>query len=278
MKKRMLPYGYEMRSGCVVVNTSEAQIVRTLFEAYAEGASYMELAVRMQTGSTPYSDDGAGWNKNKIARILAGELYTGTEQYPVIIEKALYEQARARKPACGTTSEEARNVKAVRELSRCALCGGAICMSSGRTGWTRWNCASCGGIGPAAESERIMENLGAVCQALRGGLYDIQAPEATAASGEKLAEAESRFDVLLDGDDFDDAAAVSAALELASMRYASIGSEDYETARIRYVLDRESESPKTDAELVKSIASAILIRPDGSVGIKLKNGQMIGGL
>lgn len=277
MKKRMLPYGYGMRNGNIVENADEAQVVRALFNAYAKGASYKELAMRMEGSGTPYSPDDAGWNKNKIARILSCEQYTGTEQYPAIITRELYEQVQARKPACGTTSEAARRIKAVRELSRCALCGGTICMSSGRSGWTRWNCDSCGGIGPAAESERIMDNLAVVCQALRNGAYPIQAPDRSDPVDEELKEAEIRFGALLDTDDFDDAAATSAALKLASMRYGSIGSEDYETERIRYLLEQEPEAHREDVALIKSIASRLLIHPDGAVSIRLKNGQMIGG-
>lgn len=71
MKKRMLPYGYGMWNGNIVENADEAQAVRALFDAYAKGASYKELAMHMEGSGTPYSPDDAGWNKNKIARIPA---------------------------------------------------------------------------------------------------------------------------------------------------------------------------------------------------------------
>ena len=61
------------------------------------------------------------------------------------------------------------------------------------------------------------------------------------------------------------------AYALAAARLNAIGSEDYETLRIKEVLT--SEIPLHD--LLKSIASAVLIRLDGSVGLRLKNGQTI---
>ena len=61
------------------------------------------------------------------------------------------------------------------------------------------------------------------------------------------------------------------AYTLAAVRLNTIGSEDYETMRIREIL--RSEMPPHD--LLKSIASAVLIHPDGSAGLKLKNGQIM---
>ena len=64
-----------------------------------------------------------------------------------------------------------------------------------------------------------------------------------------------------------------AAYALAATQLNAIGSEDYETLRIREALS--SKAPPHD--LLKSIASAVLIHLDGSVGLQLKNGQNMEG-
>ena len=276
MKNRTLPYGYEMQNGKITENTGEAGIVRALFSAYAGGASYRELAIRMESSGMPYSQGDARWNKNKVARILNSELYCGETGYPALIDRDLYERAAARKPMYGEISDDARRVKAIRALSRCAVCGGAIRMSAGRRGWTRWNCADCGALGPNAETDRIMGYLAAIYQALVRGEYEISTPANNAPANAMLRLKEAAFDELLDSENFDETAATAAATELAAMRYSAVGLEDYETKRIQYLLAQLREIAESDITQIREIAAELLVHPDGGVSIRLKNGQMIG--
>lgn len=272
MKNRTLPYGYEMQNGKIAENRTEAETVRKLFSAYASGASYRELAIRMESECVPYSRDDARWNKNKVSRILNSELYCGEAGYPALIDRSLYEQAMARKPMYGEMTDDARRVKAIRAISRCAACGGTIRMSAGRKGWTRWNCADCGALGANAETERIMGNLAAIYQALVRGECEISVPEKDAPANDMLRQKESAFDELLDSENFDEAAATTAAIELAALRYDGISSGDYETKRIQYQLEQLREA---DIVRIREIASTVLIHPDGDVSIRLKNGQVL---
>lgn len=277
MKNRTLPYGYEMQNGKIAENRTEAETVRKLFSAYAGGASYRELAIRLESDCVPYSQGETRWNKNKVSRILNSELYCGEAGYPALIDRSLYEQAMARKPMCGEISDDARRVKAIRALSRCAICGGTIRMSAGRKGWTRWNCTDCDALGANAETEQIMGNLGAIYQALVRGEYEIGIPKKDAPANDMLRQKESAFDELLDSENFDEAAATTAAMKLAALRYDDTGSEDYETRRIQYQLEQLRGNRETDITQIRGIAAAILIHPDGDVSIRLKNGQLLGG-
>ena len=277
MKNRTLPYGYEMKNGKIAENRTEAETVRKLFSAYASGASYRELAIRMESSGMPYSQGETRWNKNKVSRILNSELYCGEAGYPALIDRSLYEQAMARKPMCGEISDDARRVKAIRALSRCAVCGGTIRMSAGRKGWTRWNCADCGALGPNAETGRIMDNLAAIYQALVRGECEISIPEKDTSANDMLRQKENAFDELLDSENFDEAAATTAAMKLAALRYDDTGPEDYETRRIQYQLEQLRGNQETDITQIRGIVAAILIHPDGDVSIRLKNGQLLGG-
>ena len=279
MKKRTLPYGYEMRNGKLAENKAEAEIVRELFRAYADGASYRELTAKMESSGLPYSEDCTVWNKNMIARILNSELYAGTEDYPALIDRSLYDKAMARKPVFKETTDDTRKVKAVRELSRCAICGGEIRISTGSgKRWNRWNCAECGGLGPSAETEKIMELVGTLFRLMLQGDIGIIEPITEESDKPEMSKAEADFDDLLDRDDFDENAATNAAMRLAEIRYAEIGCEDYETMRIRYLLEQVPPSDEIDASLLKAITASILILPGGDVTIRLMNGQMIGGV
>lgn len=277
MKNRTLPYGYEMQNGKIAENRTEAETVRKLFSAYASGASYRELAIRMESSGMPYSQGETRWNKNKVSRILNSEMYCGEAGYPALIDRDLYERAVARKPMYGEMTDDARRVKAIRALSRCAICGGTIRMSAGHKGWTRWNCADCGALGPNAETERVMGNLAAIYQALVRGEYEISIPEKDAPANDTLRQKENAFDELLDSENFDEAAATTAAMKLAALRYDDTGPEDYETRRIQYQIEQLRGNQETDITQIRGIVAAILIHPNGGVSIRLKNGQLLGG-
>ena len=274
MKNRTLPYGYEVRNGAICECAAEAKIVRRLFSSYAEGQSFQDLSLSLQAEGVPYHGGDVNWSKNKVARIINSSLYLGTEKYPPLVGEALYDRAAAKKPACGMTKETGRT-KAIWRISRCACCGGKIRVVSGKTGWNRWCCSDCGQIGPRAVTACIMTNLSKIWNELVTGAYEITAPICENTPGASLAEAETAFGVLLDEDKFDEKAAMSAAMKLAAMRYDCIGSADYETERIRYMLQNAEPAAEMDVDLLRSISSAILIHSDGMVSVRLSNGQVL---
>lgn len=273
MKNRTTPYGYGVQNGRICVSGMEGNVVIELFRAYASGASFKALAEQMRSKGIPYHDGDAAWDKNKIARILNCSTYLGTVEYPALIDRNLYEKARARKPACAI-SEETRMAKAVREIARCACCGGKIRMGAGRTGWTRWNCDECGALGANATTEKIMGQLEVAWLSLQEHM--IREPQREEARDDALTRAESDFAAMLDEANFNETAAIEKALELAVARYDCISSSGYETMRIRRLIKEAPGTAGVDVNLLRSIAAAILIKPDGGVDIILKNRQTIG--
>lgn len=86
---------------------------------------------------------------------------------------------------------------------------------------------------------------------------------------------ENEFDLAIHAEAFNESEAKAKAISLASARFNALGSEDYETMRIQYILTRAGQNGGLDTELLRQITSAILIHPDGAVSLKLKNGQII---
>ena len=275
MKNRTMPYGYELRDGKCCVSGREAEIVTELFAAYARGASYKELAKCMASRGVPYHDGDTAWNKNKVARILNCAAYLGTAEYPALIDRSLYDAAMARKPAY-TISEETSRARAIREMSRCGCCGGRIRMSAGREGWVRWNCADCDALGAKATTKNIVPQVEAILASLIRGESIIVEPPHKETQVSALMQKESSFAATLEAEDFDEAVAMTTAMELASARYDCIGVEDYETMRIRRRVEQAAGNTNFDMNLLRDVASEILIQPSGEVDIILKNGQTIG--
>ena len=57
MALRKFPYGYVMERGEVIVNDSEAEIIRWIFENRARGRSIWEMARELHNGTDPYFRD-----------------------------------------------------------------------------------------------------------------------------------------------------------------------------------------------------------------------------
>ena len=88
-------------------------------------------------------------------------------------------------------------------------------------------------------------------------------------------QSENEFNLAIQAEDFDEPAARAKAISLAAARFDTLGSEDYETMRIQYILARTEQNGGLDTALLRQITSAILIFPTGEISLKLKNGQIM---
>jgi DNA invertase Pin-like site-specific DNA recombinase len=70
------PYGYRIVGGLYVVEPSEAQAVRTIFQGYIEGRS-LEAIARSLDDAGVRTKRGGPWRKQTVAAILGNPLYAG---------------------------------------------------------------------------------------------------------------------------------------------------------------------------------------------------------
>ena len=85
----------------------------------------------------------------------------------------------------------------------------------------------------------------------------------------------SEFNLAIQAEEFNESAARAKAISLAAIQFDALGSEDYETMRIQYILAKTEQNGGLDTALLRQITSAILIHPTGEVSLKLKNGQIM---
>lgn len=93
MKKRYLPFGYQITDGKTTIVQEEAEAVQYIFEEYTAGKSLRKIAENMTARKTPYHEDSSKWNQNMVSRVLANEIYCGNEKYLPIITEAQYRLA-----------------------------------------------------------------------------------------------------------------------------------------------------------------------------------------
>ena len=90
-KIRNIPFGYMIRNGEFVINGQEVGLVRIAFDEYMAGASYASIAKTLQATGICYHADSPLWNKHMVKRMLENSRYTGTDEYPCIIEQVLFD-------------------------------------------------------------------------------------------------------------------------------------------------------------------------------------------
>lgn len=276
MANRKLPFGYEMRWGIIRINAAEAPIVEEIYVAYSEGMSYRQIMDKLNAQTVPYHEPGKPWNKNMVARILSNELYTGNDSYPAILSLEEYRRAVSAKPTTGAPLDTSGQSKAIRQLAKCAVCNRKLSLSDNKYGWARWNCPSCNAISADAVMPDTIAALSHILTAVVRNPGLVRTPSQTEQSAQSVADQlENEFNLMIHAEEFDESAAKAKAISLATARFDALGSEDYETMRIQYILTKTEQSSELDTALLRQIISAILIHPTGAVSLKFKNGQIM---
>lgn len=274
MANRKLAFGYEMQRGIVCVKTAEAAIVKEIYAAYIRGISYSQITDSLNAQAVPYNEPGKSWNKNMVARVLSNELYTGNETYPAILSEGEYRRAASAKPATGASLDT--RAKTTRQLARCAVCGSALALSGNKYGWARWNCPSCNALSADAVMPDTVDAVSHILTAMVRNPELIQAPPQAKQSMQGIPEQlGSEFNLAIQAEEFNESAARAKAISLAAIQFDALGSEDYETMRIQYILARAEQNGGLDTALLRQIISAIQIFPTGDVSLRLKNRQII---
>lgn len=266
MAIRTLPFGYCIDGGRVSIVEDEAKIVRMIFAGYAEGRSYVDLTRWLNGQSIPYLS-GKPWNKNVVARILRDARYLGGDTYPPIITVEMF---GSRKPSASGRLNLPQ-VKDIRILARCSVCGEPV----RRERTNSWRCPRCMVSAVPSTDRQLINDVYNLLRGLRDHPNIVSIPASADEQIPGVLTAENELVSELDAAEFNESAAKAKALSLAAVRFNALGSEDYETMRIQYLLAKTEPSDELDTVLLRQITSAILIHPTGEVSLKLKNGQIV---
>lgn len=123
-KTRYIPYGYTIRNGKTVIERSEADVIRKIFNDYVNGYSLNDLSEYLTSQKVPYTSKKVEWNKARIARIIDNLKYIGDEEYDPIIDEALYEHAVRCKTARQRNNESTTcdGINTIRNRIKCGYC------------------------------------------------------------------------------------------------------------------------------------------------------------
>lgn len=147
-----------MEGGEYLPHYEEQEIVLKIFVQYAQGTSYKLIAEELTLTQVPYLPEKKTWNKNMVARILQNETYKGNEKYPALLTN---EQWNATQGAMKTyTKTVSPEIKQLKPLIFCGLCGGKVERKLTPQGKERWRCtADLKHISVACTDQSILEQV-----------------------------------------------------------------------------------------------------------------------
>lgn len=272
IKNRTRPYGYRVEGGRTAVDPAEAETIRGIYRRYAEGLSYKSIAEALTAEGVRYMPDKPVWNKNMVARILQNQAYLGTDKYPAIIDEAASRSARqAQKPYTHTESAE---IKALKPLLVCGVCGEPVRRRLKADGGERWYCpADTGHISVALTDEALLRSIAALQQHLGERPHLAQAGEV---SGKQIdlgtIRLQNDIDLALSQPEIDPANLQDRILSLAAQKYALCDDTGSEVLMERL---RELDGGPLDSGLLRKITAQIKVVHTGAAALVLKNGQTV---
>ena len=135
-----------------------------------------------------------------------------------------------------------------------------------------WACPQCGGSSVKKTGPELLADLQRLLVPYTQHPEKIQAPPYQPREHRDL---ELRLEQAMTSVNEAEQRAEGLALALAAAQLADIGSERYESIRIRRLLEGKCQTDLTPT-LIRQITAKILLGPTGAIAVQLKNGQTIG--
>lgn len=274
-QNRTLPYGYKIEDGRVMTNDVETEVIRRIYRSYAEGLSYKSIAESLTEEDIRYMPEKPAWNKNMVARILQNQNYLGIGKYPLIIEEALCQAAKlVHKPY---THTESKDIKAIKPLLVCSVCGNHIRRRVKKNGEERWYCeGDAKHIGIAVTDDVLLKSISGLWHRLTENIMLADAGEKTDEGNPISLETirlKNEIDQMLKAEEIKEDELKAKILELAAWRYASCNTLRHYN---RELMQRLRQAPQGfNIKLILEITAEIKISYCEAEALVLKNGKVI---
>ncbi|MDD4494090.1 MAG: recombinase family protein [Eubacteriales bacterium] len=275
MKNRKIPFGYEVKNGANRIIRSESIVVSEIFAEYLNGCSLKYIAEMLTDRHVEYLPGESQWSKNRIKRMLEDVRYSGTDEYPQIIEpekqKAALKTMKSKYLIDHTVLSD--EMKIISPIIRCGCCGTKMkrfaCKERAVVRWHCQNeaCKLSVGCNDDAITQTVIHVL---TDAKNNALHPIKTPKDDV---QELEVRKLNNDIVrnIAVKQKDDSEIVTDVLRLASMRYNAVNGTDHITEYINQLL---GETQSITIQLLKNTAHAILL-DENSISIKFADGNMV---
>lgn len=270
-KNRIRPYGYKIEGGKTAIEPREAEVIRRIYREYAAGLSYRSIAQALSGDGIHYMPDKPLWNKNMVARILQNEQYLGTGKYPAIL--AIEEQRLARQAQKPYTHTESVDVKALKPLLVCGVCGEPVKRRLKPDSVERWYCtADTGHISTALTDQALLHGIHALQKRLAATPSIVtETDNADNRVDITVIRLQNEIDQALAQPEPDHTAIEASILSLAAQKYA-LCRDSGDGAELAERISR-MEAGKLDSAALKAVTAKIVVEHTRARALVLKNGQ-----
>ena len=273
MKKRYLPFGYEICDGTITINTAQATVVTKAYHAYIAGNTLQEISDMLTAQGEMYRPDTPSWSKSMVRRILTNESYCGTQEFPQIISKELFSQAVSTRK--GRTVTYSTVLKPSRNDIQCGSCGAKLYWHAK---CQQWFCKSCGlwtkKLAPRELSFQIQDRLLWICEnsdSIRAPLM----PQKVIPIEENLLNRQIQSLMANAGGGVSEIIALIIRRAELQYEYSSAGESDPITMRIKRACSEYTPTEKFPEKLYTEIVHRVILYRDAHLEIMLKNGQIL---
>lgn len=286
------PIGYSIREGKIVIDDEKRKIVQKIFTDYDHGISLMKIADSLKERKIENTHGRVTWTHGVIGKILENHNYLGTEYYPQIIEKELFERVQNKR------EEKRKNLSRGKyrpsERERILFGGVLICGKCGqpyshmqarnrrqRHGVAKWKCKnyvyqnrlSCAGgfITDAQAMEVCVEAINQIInnKNLIKAMDDRQ---------ERISSRYRELNKQIKNADFEAEGNIKMVLyQRAAERYSTLEIKDakQQTAEMLEVLEDKMELESFDEVLYRKLVKQMIVYKDSTVKVVFCNGSSV---
>lgn len=292
-----MPIGYKVIDGKITVYEEHRKIVEEIFRDYDSGVSAIRIASGLKARGITNAHDRVAWTHVSIGRILENHNYLGTEYYPQIIEKELFERVQKRREQARIESGKGqhRPDRDARILFGgvlvCAECGAVYSHiqpnNKKRDGGTaKWKCKNyvyrnrltCSGGFLSDEQVKnvCVDVINRIIRDRKLITPPRQEEGVVSAEYRELERSleQAKEERLLGASHTD----ITALLyEMAAQRYRTleIRDTDFRTEEMQEILDGRDELEEFDEELYRRLIKQIVVYKDNTVKVVFLNGSSI---
>lgn len=281
-KNRVMPFGYYMKNGEIIVDFTESKAVVSIFEEYLNGSSLLQIAKHMESEKVRYSEGSDRWNKNMVKRIIENEKYLGTDKYPQIISESFFKQANEKRVSKATSvCVISEDLKEIRNRTYCTECGHRLSRIGGNCRCAKWDCRNpdCFRFEYQLTDQMI---IGAILTVLNTVIAN---PSLIENSGEisvysptaDVIRKQNEINQMTDSSQVDFERVKSEIFKLTEMKYecCTYDENPHKTAQIRSLLENYEQLNSLNIDLFKACISRIWISHFCTVEVEFINGVHI---
>lgn len=281
-KTRSIPYGYTIREGRTVVEHTEAEIIREIFDEYIKGASLKDIAEDLTERKIPYTEKTDVWDKARIARIIDNAKYIGDEVYDPIIDEDTYTDAVSMKAARqrNTVQRECEGIALLRNRVKCTDCGSPMVrrICSKQSIKESWICQNddCGKQLRISDGDLLQKITILMNRMIANSELLIPKPKTKPVDSPTVANLQRQVDNELTSDHPSEEYIVSKIGDIASQLYKETQAKEIIVAQIaRKRVPLMNPQENFNCEYFSDLIDYITLSPSGKITLHTKVGSEI---